>query len=90
MPDAIRINKYLALNNICSRREADRLIADGKVKINGKIAKLGDQIVIGDEVKLAKEQLRKKDLVYLAFYKPINIVTHSPQKGERQISDIFP
>ena len=34
--------------------------------------------------------MRKKDLVYFAFYKPINIVTHSPQKGERQISDIFP
>lgn len=90
MPNATRINKYLALNNICSRREADRLVADGKVKINGRVAKLGDQVLANDKVELAQDQAREKELVYIAFCKPRGAVTHSPQEGEKQISDIFP
>ncbi len=90
MPHTTRINKYLALNNICSRREADVLIAGGKVKINGRITVLGDQVGPGDHVEIERDAVRKKDLVYIALYKPRGVVTHSPREGERQISDIFP
>lgn len=90
MSDSTRINKYLALNNICSRREADKLIAEGKVKINGRTAELGDQVNLGDNVEVLRDESRARTLAYLAFYKPRGIVTHSPLNGGRQISDVLP
>jgi len=48
----IRINRYLALNNYCSRREADNLIAKKIVKINGQLAKIGDKVNEGDKVEV--------------------------------------
>jgi 23S rRNA pseudouridine2604 synthase len=85
----MRINKYLAHKAICSRREADRLIGDGKVSINGKKAKLGDMVNEGDKVDVIGDQRRKNELVYLAYYKPRGIITHSPQGDEKSIADIF-
>jgi len=46
----IRINRYLALHNICSRREGDALIEKGVVLINGKKAKIGDKVNESDKV----------------------------------------
>lgn len=82
----IRINKYLALKNICSRREADELIKSGKVQINKKRAVLGDRVLEGDEVKVVKNSQKK--LFYYAYNKPIGIITHSPQGKEKSIADI--
>lgn len=82
-----RINKYLALKKICSRREADRLIADGKIFINGKKAGLGDKIKEGDLVDM-KDDL-KKDHAYFALNKPRGIITHSPQGSEISIDEAF-
>lgn len=77
----IRINKYLAGEKVSSRREADELIRAGKVKINGKLAKLGDMVAETDEV----TYLNNKKFVYYALNKPAGLVTHSPQKGEQGI-----
>ena len=63
----VRINKYLAEQKICSRREADILIAQGKVKINGRKAVLGDKVDKGDKVETGKID---KKLIYFAFNKP--------------------
>jgi 23S rRNA pseudouridine2604 synthase len=82
----VRINKYLAHQKICARREADELILDKKVKINGRVAVLGDKVQKNDKVTV--ENFKKK-LVYLAFNKPKGVITHSPQKGEAQIKDIL-
>ena len=82
----VRINKYLADKNICSRREADELIKLGKVKINGKRALLGDKVLEKDEVVVSKKNPKK--LVYYAYNKPIGIITHSPQRDEQSIADI--
>jgi pseudouridine synthase len=82
----IRINKYLALQKICARREADVLISQGKVKINGKVAALGDKVFENDKVEVANIS---KKLVYLAFNKPKGVITHSPQMGEKQIKDLY-
>jgi len=82
----IRINKYLALKNICSRREADKFISEKKVLINNRMAVLGDQVNENDCVKI--KELDKKN-VYLAYNKPRGIVTHSPQKGEKSIEQVF-
>jgi 23S rRNA pseudouridine2604 synthase len=85
----IRINKYLAYNNFCTRRVADEIIKSGRVKINGQVAVLGVKVNETDEVTIDKDIRRNRKLVYLAYNKPQGIVTHSPQKGERSIEDIF-
>lgn len=82
----IRINKYLAQKNIASRREADEMVRLGKIKINGKKAVLGDKVLEKDEVEVAKNFQKK--LVYYAYNKPVGIITHSPQRGEKSIAEI--
>lgn len=83
----VRINKYLAHKNICSRREADRLIEEGKILINGQPAKLGDKINEGDMVVTKADP--SVDHVYLAFNKPKDVITHSPQGEEISINEII-
>lgn len=83
----MRINKYLAHKKYCTRREADTLIASGKVTVNGKRAQLGQQITETDVVTVSQKQ---KNYQYYAYYKPRGIITHSPQKGEEAIADIMP
>lgn len=82
----LRINKYLAAKKIASRREVDELIKQGKVKINGRKAKLGEMVSENDKVAVEGDL---KKLVYLAFNKPRGIVTHSPKEGETGIADIL-
>lgn len=82
----IRINKYLADKKIASRREADELIKNGKIIINGKKAELGTMVKESDKV-MVEGDLKK--LVYLAFNKPVGIITHSPQGDEVGINDIL-
>lgn len=82
----IRINKYLAEKGICSRREADKLIEEGKVTINGKKAKLGETVERNDEIQIEDST---KELVYIAYNKPVGIVTNCPQKGETAILDVL-
>lgn len=80
----IRINKYLRDQGLASRREADRLIADGKVLINGKLAKEGTMINDGDKVVLRQRQEKKR--VYLAYYKPIGLATQDLSSSESVIT----
>jgi 23S rRNA pseudouridine2604 synthase len=79
----MRINKYLAHQGIASRREADVLVESGKVLINGKKAKNGDQVNETDTVELAGTTKTK---AYLAYYKGRGIITHSPAEGEVDIA----
>jgi 23S rRNA pseudouridine2604 synthase len=81
----MRINKYLAHRRIATRREADTLIEAGAVFINGRRAKLGDQVHERDTVDVKG---RRKDYRYFAFHKPRGVITHSPQEGEKEIGDI--
>lgn len=81
----MRINKYLADQNICSRREADRLIQEGKVFINGIVAELGLDIKEEDKVEVIGYEKHYK---YYAYHKPMGVVSHSPQEGEKSIQDI--
>ena len=85
----IRINRYLNLKGYCSRRKADEFIKQCQVKINGKVAVLGDKVQEGDAVTVGTlVEKAREDRVYYAFYKPVGIVTHDPQKGEKGIEDI--
>lgn len=83
----MRINKYLAYKNLCTRREADALITAGKVKINGRNAVLGDKVQEKDDVKVL---FRTKKYRYFAYNKPRGIITHSPAEGETDIQQTTP
>jgi len=73
--DSISLNKYISSRGICSRREANKLIENGKVTINGTVASLGNRVFAGDKVKISNQDLEKKPKsIYIAFNKPIGIV----------------
>ena len=72
----MRINKYLAHEGISTRRGADELITKGKVRINGRVAVLGDKVNETDKVELAGTITPKKFL-YFAYNKPVGVITHS-------------
>jgi 23S rRNA pseudouridine2604 synthase len=87
----MRINRYLALKNYASRRQADSLIQSGYVTINGKRAVLGDKVNEGDTVLVNEKVMQKKaeSRIYIAYHKPVGIVSHSPEEGQRGIEEIF-
>ncbi|GAB7086832.1 pseudouridine synthase [Marinifilum fragile] len=69
-----RLNKAIAETGYCSRREADKLIETGKVKVNGKVAEMGLKVTKSDEISV-KGQVVTKTVrnIYLAFHKPVGI-----------------
>lgn len=87
----IRINRYLYLKNYCSRRQADILIEKGLIKINGNTAIIGQKVEQGDLVTVANsvKNLDKKYQYYI-FNKPLGVVSHNPQRGEKSVTDFFP
>src|SRR3989344_6758198 len=87
----IRINRYLSEKQYCSRRMADKLIAEGKVKINGKRAVIGQKVNEGDEVEVDQALVKKISAtrVYLAYHKPVGIDTHAIKKVG-SYNDLFP
>jgi 23S rRNA pseudouridine2604 synthase len=70
-----RINKFLSETGFCSRREADKLIEQGRVTINGIVPEMGTKIRIDDEVRVNGKLIREKreKRIYLAFNKPVGI-----------------
>ena len=82
---ATRINKYLSEVGYCSRREADRLILEGKVTINGKIPEIGAKVKESDQVEVKGqriEKLSRQKNIYLAFNKPVGIVCTTDKRVE--------
>lgn len=83
--EPIRINKYLSEIGYCSRREADKLIAAGRVQVNGRKIEMGTKITPKDHVTvdgIAMNSQRKKP-VYLAFNKPVGIVCTTDTRVEK-------
>ena len=88
--EQIRLNKYLAHAGVCSRRDADKLIEQGKVLVNGQIPTPGQQVSDNDEICVAGKKItgRKKPVV-LAFYKPVGVTcTEKDPHAEKIISDL--
>jgi 23S rRNA pseudouridine2604 synthase len=76
----VRINKYIGESGYCSRREADKLIAERRVSVNGKVAGNGTRVEPDDEVRIDGQVLRPRSAakgarkhVYIALYKPVGI-----------------
>lgn len=83
-PSGIRLNKYISDTGHCSRREADKLIEEGRVCINGRVPELGTRVQAGDEVTVDGMKVgAKKAPLYIAFNKPVGITctTETHVKG---------
>ena len=81
----VRLNKFISESGLCSRREADRFIAEGRVLLNGQPARVGDQVGPRDQVSVNGHRLEPRqaeDAVYLAFNKPVG-VTSTSEPGVR-------
>lgn len=87
----VRINKYFSEVGYCSRREADKLIGQRRVTINGVIAEMGSKVSYNDEVKLngmlitakGKAEGKKKKHVYIVFNKPRGVVCTTDTEREK-------
>jgi len=83
-----RLNKYISDTGFCSRREADKLIEQGRVKINGKLPELGTKVSDGDEVLIDDKPLKKAEkTVYIAFNKPVGIICTTERHIKGNIID---
>lgn len=82
----MRLNKYLSETGMCSRREADAWISQGRVTVNGKRAELGTQVGDGDEVHVDHRPVgdrKKKKRIYICLNKPVGITCTT----EREVRD---
>ncbi|MFA7448101.1 MAG: 23S rRNA pseudouridine(2604) synthase RluF [Weeksellaceae bacterium] len=81
----VRINKYFSEIGYCSRREADKLVEQGRVTINGVVAEMGSKISPTDEIRLNGKLVGRKEtkFVYLAFNKPRGIVCTTDTRREK-------
>lgn len=84
-----RLNKYLAACGICSRREADRLIAEGKVTVDGQIAGMGMQVSGQEKIIVNKKPVfGKNEKAVIAYYKPVGVTcTERDRHAERKACD---
>jgi 23S rRNA pseudouridine2605 synthase len=89
----IRLNKYIAQAGVASRRRADELIAQGKVRINGKtVRELGTMVAPGDRVDVSGTPIKPVDeAAYLVVHKPPGVMTtmRDPQ-GRRTVAQLVP
>lgn len=84
--NTLRLQKYMALSGVASRRKSEELIAAGKVRINGKVAKLGDKVnPKTDKVTLSGKRLvKEKKSVYIMLNKPRGYITTMSDERDRK------
>ncbi len=81
----VRLNKFIADAGICSRREADKLIESGKIRLNGKlVTELGTKVKPGDLVIYNGEKLKSEKLRYLLLNKPKGFITTADDPQNRR------
>lgn len=91
MEETVRLNKFLSEKGICSRREADRLVNEGKVMVNGVCAVMGQKVSSADEIVVDGKKVSTKQVkpVLIAVNKPAGIVcTTARFEGEKNIVDM--
>ncbi len=89
--EKVRINKYLASCGVCSRRDADKLIEEGHVTVNGMVAGPGVKVDATDEISVRGKRLDgKQKAVVLAFYKPVGVTcTERDPHAEKILTDLI-
>jgi len=89
----MRIQKYLSLKNILSRRKAEEYLQKGWIKVNGEVVtELGTKIDPDRDIITLVDEARvhQKNTVTIVFYKPVGIVSNCPEPGQQQITDLLP
>ncbi|MDM0495127.1 23S rRNA pseudouridine(2604) synthase RluF [Clostridium perfringens] len=88
--DEVRLNKYISETGFCSRREADKLIEQGRVKIDGVKASTGMKVSKGQSVSIDGKPLKvENELVYIALNKPVGITCTTESKIKGNIVDFI-
>jgi len=88
--DEVRLNKYISETGFCSRREADKLIEQGRVKIDGVKARTGMKVSNGQSVSIDGKPLKvENELVYIALNKPVGITCTTESKIKGNIVDFI-
>lgn len=89
-PDEVRLNKYIGSCGVCSRREADKLIEDGRVEVNGKtVTVLGAKISKTDKVKVDGRLISSAEKGYVVLNKPKDYITTTKDpKGRRTVMEL--
>ena len=88
--DEIRINKYIALCGICSRREADGLIEAGRILINNQKAELGSKVIKGDIVLMDGKEIKPEEKKVVAYYKPVGVTcTEADVHASVTLKEVF-
>ncbi len=88
MSELVRLNKAISQTGYCSRREADKLIENGNVKVNGKAVEQGQKVSLLDTITVNNKPLTmKKERVYLAFHKPVGVTSTTDQKDKSNMID---
>ena len=86
--EEVRLNKYIAESGYCSRREADKLVEQGKVFVDDELAVMGQKIIKGQIVKVGGKVINKEEeLVYIALNKPVGITCTAERKVKGNIVD---
>ncbi|KGR84870.1 pseudouridine synthase [Lysinibacillus odysseyi] len=86
-----RLQKVIAYAGVASRRKAEQLITEGKVKVNGKVVReLGTKVSNSDTIEVEGVKLEKEDKVYFLLYKPKGYISAvTDDKGRKTVVDIF-
>ena len=87
-----RLQKVIAHAGVASRRDAEKMIVDGRVAVNGEIVtELGTKVSTNDHVEVDKVPIYKEEPVYYLFYKPTGVITAvSDDRGRKVVTDYFP
>lgn len=85
----MRLNKFISDTGVCSRREADKWIEQGRVTCNGKVAVLGTQVAAEDDVRIDGTAVgAPRRHIYIALNKPVGITCTSEAEVDRNIIDL--
>src|SRR6478736_5748174 len=85
----LRLNKFISESGKASRRGADKLISEGRVQINGKVAEIGSQVEPGDDVRISGSPIKvTANYVYIALNKPVGITSTTERHIKGNIIDL--
>ena len=88
--EQIRLNKFLSDAGYCSRREADRLVEQGVVKVNGKTAVMGQKVTINDSIMVKGKNIsREEEQILIALNKPVGIDCTTDLNNQDKIVDFI-
>jgi len=88
MTELTRLNKFIRETGVCSRREADKYIEEGRVTVNGKTPELGTKVSDDDDVRIDGNPINKKEAaIYIAFNKPAGIICTTERDIKHNIID---